>query len=230
MDPNHFLAVAIDYLLEHRPDWPRTLQIGKTLVSSGMIDKIVASHGRKLCEVPVGFKWFVSGLSEASLAFGGEESAGAAFLRRDGTTWCTDKDGFILGLLAAEILAVTGKNPAERYAELAAIHGHCFYKRIDSPINAKQKARFATLNADTLGAETLAGDKIEAVLTKAPGNDGAIGGIKVLTDNGWFAARPSGTEALYKIYAESFVSEQHLQQILEQARALITSALKGKPN
>ncbi|MBO2675191.1 alpha-D-glucose phosphate-specific phosphoglucomutase [Shewanella algae] len=230
MDPNHFLAVAIDYLLEHRPDWPQTLQIGKTLVSSGMIDKIVASHGRKLCEVPVGFKWFVSGLSEASLAFGGEESAGAAFLRRDGTTWCTDKDGFILGLLAAEILAVTGKNPAERYAELAAIHGHCFYKRIDSPINAKQKARFATLNADTLGAEILAGDKIKAVLTKAPGNDGAIGGIKVLTDNGWFAARPSGTEALYKIYAESFVSEQHLQQILEQARALITSALKGKPN
>ena len=227
MNPNHYLAVAIDYLLSHRPQWSAELKIGKTLVSSALIDKIVASHGRVLCEVPVGFKWFVDGLADASFAFGGEESAGAAFLKRDGTTWCTDKDGIILGLLAAEIIAVTGKSPAERYEELVAEFGRSYYRRIDSPINAKQKARFSRLNTDTLGADTIAGDKIETVLTHAPGNNAAIGGIKVTTANGWFAARPSGTEALFKIYAESFVSEQHLDRLMSDAQQVIKQALKG---
>jgi phosphoglucomutase len=227
MNPNHYLAVAIDYLLSHRPQWSSELKIGKTLVSSALIDKIVASHGRVLCEVPVGFKWFVDGLADASFAFGGEESAGAAFLKRDGTTWCTDKDGIILGLLAAEIIAVTGKSPAERYEELVAEFGRSYYRRIDSPINAKQKARFSRLNADTLGADTIAGDKIETVLTHAPGNNAAIGGIKVTTANGWFAARPSGTEALFKIYAESFISEQHLDRLMSDAQQVIKQALKG---
>ena len=227
MNPNHYLAVAIDYLLSHRPQWSEALKIGKTLVSSALIDKIVASHQRQLCEVPVGFKWFVDGLADASFAFGGEESAGAAFLKRDGTTWCTDKDGIILGLLAAEIIAVTGKTPAERYEELVAEFGRCYYRRIDSPINAKQKARFGSLNADTLGADTIVGDKIAAVLTHAPGNNAAIGGIKVTTANGWFAARPSGTEALFKIYAESFVSEQHLDRLMAEAQQIIKEALKG---
>lgn len=227
MDPNHYLAVAIDYLLTHRPDWSDTLAIGKTLVSSALIDKICAFHGKKLLEVPVGFKWFVDGLAEATIAFGGEESAGAAFLRRDGSTWCTDKDGFILGLLAAEILAVTGKTPGQRHRELVKQFGQSFYKRIDSPISLENKAKFALLNADTLNATVLAGETIENVLTHAPGNNAAIGGIKVTTANGWFAARPSGTEALFKIYGESFISEQHLAEIIKDAQALIDKALNA---
>ncbi|WP_300477283.1 phosphoglucomutase (alpha-D-glucose-1,6-bisphosphate-dependent) [Shewanella sp.] len=227
MDPNHYLAVAIDYLLTHRPDWSDTLAIGKTLVSSALIDKICAFHGKKLLEVPVGFKWFVDGLAEATIAFGGEESAGAAFLRRDGTTWCTDKDGFILGLLAAEILAVTGKTPGQRHQELVKQFGQSFYKRIDSPISIENKAKFALLNAETLNATVLAGEAIENVLTHAPGNNAAIGGIKVTTANGWFAARPSGTEALFKIYGESFISEQHLAEIIKDAQALIDKALNA---
>ncbi|MEI8614684.1 phosphoglucomutase (alpha-D-glucose-1,6-bisphosphate-dependent) [Shewanella sp. PP-He15 brown] len=227
MDPNHYLAVAIDYLLTHRPDWSDTLAIGKTLVSSALIDKICAFHGKKLLEVPVGFKWFVDGLAEATIAFGGEESAGAAFLRRDGTTWCTDKDGFILGLLAAEILAVTGKTPGQRHQELVKQFGQSFYKRIDSPISLENKAKFALLNAETLNATVLAGETIENVLSHAPGNNAAIGGIKVTTANGWFAARPSGTEALFKIYGESFISEQHLAEIIKDAQALIDKALNA---
>lgn len=227
MDPNHYLAVAIDYLLTHRPDWSDTLAIGKTLVSSALIDKICAFHGKKLLEVPVGFKWFVDGLAEATIAFGGEESAGAAFLRRDGSTWCTDKDGFTLGLLAAEILAVTGKTPGQRHQELVKQFGQSFYKRIDSPISLENKAKFALLNADTLNATVLAGETIENVLTHAPGNNAAIGGIKVTTANGWFAARPSGTEALFKIYGESFISEQHLAEIIKDAQALIDKALNA---
>lgn len=227
MDPNHYLAVAIDYLLTHRPDWSDTLAIGKTLVSSALIDKICAFHGKTLLEVPVGFKWFVDGLAEATIAFGGEESAGAAFLRRDGSTWCTDKDGFILGLLAAEILAVTGKTPGQRHQELVKQFGQSFYKRIDSPISLENKAKFALLNADTLNATVLAGETVENVLTHAPGNNAAIGGIKVTTANGWFAARPSGTEALFKIYGESFISEQHLAEIIKDAQALIDKALNA---
>ncbi|MCU8086428.1 MULTISPECIES: phosphoglucomutase (alpha-D-glucose-1,6-bisphosphate-dependent) [unclassified Shewanella] len=227
MDPNHYLAVAIDYLLTHRPDWSDTLAIGKTLVSSALIDKICAFHGKTLLEVPVGFKWFVDGLAEATIAFGGEESAGAAFLRRDGSTWCTDKDGFILGLLAAEILAVTGKTPGQRHQELVKQFGQSFYKRIDSPISLENKAKFALLNAETLNATVLAGESIENVLTHAPGNNAAIGGIKVTTANGWFAARPSGTEALFKIYGESFISEQHLAEIIKDAQALIDKALNA---
>lgn len=227
MDPNHYLAVAIDYLLTHRPDWSDTLAIGKTLVSSALIDKICAFHGKTLLEVPVGFKWFVDGLAEATIAFGGEESAGAAFLRRDGSTWCTDKDGFILGLLAAEILAVTGTTPGQRHQKLVKQFGQSFYKRIDSPISLENKAKFALLNADTLNATVLAGEAIENVLTHAPGNNAAIGGIKVTTANGWFAARPSGTEALFKIYGESFISEQHLAEIIKDAQALIDKALNA---
>ncbi|KFZ38376.1 phosphoglucomutase [Shewanella mangrovi] len=227
MNPNHYLAVAIDYLLTHRPLWSNDLKIGKTLVSSALIDRIVAGHKRNLCEVPVGFKWFVDGLADGSFAFGGEESAGAAFLRFDGSTWCTDKDGIILGLLAAEILAVTGKTPAQRYQELISEYGTSYYRRVDSPISAKQKAKFGELNAETLGATELAGEPIESVLTHAPGNGAAIGGLKVNTANGWFAARPSGTEALYKVYAESFISEDHLEVMLTEAQALIKNALKG---
>lgn len=227
MNPNHYLAVAIDYLLTHRPQWQESLAVGKTLVSSAMIDRICQHRARQLLEVPVGFKWFVDGLANQTIAFGGEESAGAAFLQRDGQTWCTDKDGFILGLLAAEILAVTGMTPGEYYQQLTAQFGTSYYGRIDSPISAKKKAKFAALSAESLGADLLAGDKVTAVLTKAPGNGAAIGGIKVCTDNGWFAARPSGTEALFKLYAESFVSEQHLKQIFADARILIDTALKA---
>ncbi|SQH76780.1 phosphoglucomutase [Shewanella benthica] len=230
MNPNHFLAVAIDYLLTHRPQWSDALIIGKTLVSSAMIDKVCAQHDRPMCEVPVGFKWFVDGLADASFAFGGEESAGAAFLRRDGTTWCTDKDGFILALLAAEILAVTGQTPAQRYQQLVALHGESFYKRVDSPVQADKKAKFAQVlkkevNIQTLGTETLAGESILTVLTKAPGNHADIGGIKVITENAWFAARPSGTEALFKIYGESFISQAHLEQVIIEAQAMIDALL-----
>lgn len=230
MNPNHFLAVAIDYLVTHRPQWSESLKIGKTLVSSSMIDKVCAQHQRVMSEVPVGFKWFVDGLADASFAFGGEESAGAAFLRRDGTTWCTDKDGFILALLAAEILAVTGKTPAERYRELVALHGESFYTRVDSPVSAQKKAKFAqiisaSVNVDVLGTGTLAGENIHRILTKAPGNKANIGGIKVVTNNAWFAARPSGTEALFKIYGESFISQDHLDEVISQAQSMIDKML-----
>ena len=230
MNPNHYLAVAIEYLLSHRPQWSAALKIGKTLVSSAMIDKVCHEQGRTLCEVPVGFKWFVDGLADASFAFGGEESAGAAFLRRDGGSWCTDKDGFILALLAAEILAVTGKTPAKLYAEMVERHGQSFYKRIDSPVNPKRKAKFnqlvsEPLNRGSLGLDVMAGDTILEVLTHAPGNGAAIGGLKVVTENAWFAARPSGTEALFKLYGESFVSEAHLEQVLEQAQQMIERLL-----
>lgn len=226
MNPNHFLAVAIDYLISHRPHWKSSLAIGKTLVSTSLIDKICAFRGRELKEVPVGFKWFVDGLAQQSLAFGGEESAGAAFLQMDGETWCTDKDGFILGLLAAEILAVTGKTPAEYYQDLVTQFGESFYSRIDSPISANNKAKFALIDADSIKTDLLAGDKIERVLTHAPGNGAAIGGIKVVTANGWFAARPSGTEDLFKLYGESFVSQAHLEQIFSDAKLIIDEAIK----
>ncbi|WP_282167825.1 phosphoglucomutase (alpha-D-glucose-1,6-bisphosphate-dependent) [Shewanella japonica] len=227
MNPNHYLAVAIDYLLTYRKDWSADLAIGKTLVSSAIIDRICQSHERQCLEVPVGFKWFVDGLAQSTIAFGGEESAGAAFLNKDGSTWCTDKDGFILALLAAEIIAVTGKTPAQRYAELTDKFGESFYTRIDSPISLKKKAKFEQLSSDSFTDKTLAGEDITAILSHAPGNNAAIGGIKVTTENGWFAARPSGTEALFKIYAESFVSETHLQDIISQAQVMIDTALKA---
>ncbi len=230
MNPNHYLAVAIEYLLSHRPQWSADLKIGKTLVSSAMIDKVCIEQSRSLCEVPVGFKWFVDGLAEGSFAFGGEESAGAAFLRRDGGSWCTDKDGFILALLSAEILAVTGNTPAQLYAEMVERHGESFYKRIDSPVNPKRKAKFNQLvaegvTAEHLGSPTLANDEILQVLTHAPGNGAAIGGLKVVTANAWFAARPSGTEALFKLYGESFVSDDHLESVLAQAQQMIEHLL-----
>lgn len=225
MNPNHFLAVAIDYLLNHR-DWSADVAIGKTLVSSGMIGKVVARNNRKVKEVPVGFKWFVEGLSSGALAFGGEESAGASFLRFDGTVWNTDKDGFILGLLAAEILAVTGKTPSALYKELEQEFGAPIYKRIDAPANAEQKSRLKALSADDVKANTLAGDEIIQKLTHAPGNNAAIGGLKVVTENGWFAARPSGTEDIYKIYLESFKGEEHLALLEKEAKKLVDSVIR----
>ncbi|MEZ9197776.1 phosphoglucomutase (alpha-D-glucose-1,6-bisphosphate-dependent) [Shewanella sp. 10N.286.54.B9] len=227
MNPNHFLAVAIDYLVTHRPDWTDNMLIGKTLVSSAMIDKVCDMHSKRMSEVPVGFKWFVDGLANSTFAFGGEESAGAAFLRLDGSTWCTDKDGFILCLLAAEILAVTGKTPQQRYLELEAEFGKSYYQRIDSPISLENKAKFSQITVESISATTLAGDVISQRLTHAPGNNAAIGGIKVSTENGWFAARPSGTEALFKLYGESFVSEQHLQLLLAEAQQIVEQALAG---
>ena len=225
MDPNHFLAVAIDYLLGHRPDWPLSARIGKTLVSSVLIDRVVAAHGRELYEVPVGFKWFVDGLQSATVAFGGEESAGASFLRRDGTVWSTDKDGIILALLAAEILAVTGQTPSQRFAELSAEHGMTSYARTDAPATPQQKAALTRLNAGNVTESMLAGDPITDVRSEAPGNDAAIGGIKVSTEHAWFAARPSGTEDVYKIYAESLRGEDHLALVQQEARALVDSVL-----
>ncbi|ABZ76797.1 phosphoglucomutase, alpha-D-glucose phosphate-specific [Shewanella halifaxensis HAW-EB4] len=226
MNPNHFLAVAIDYLLTHRPNWTEQMVIGKTLVSSAMIDKVCAMHNKQMSEVPVGFKWFVEGLANSDFAFGGEESAGAAFLRTDGSTWCTDKDGFILCLLAAEMLAVTGKTPQQRYDELEVQFGKSFYQRIDSPVSLEDKAKFSTISADAIVADTLAGDTILQKLTHAPGNGAAIGGIKVVTEKGWFAARPSGTEALFKLYGESFVSLEHLTQLLKDAQQIVAAALR----
>nr|WP_153663912.1 phosphoglucomutase (alpha-D-glucose-1,6-bisphosphate-dependent) [Shewanella intestini] len=226
MNPNHFLAVAIDYLCENRPHWPQNIGIGKTLVSSAMIDKVCQKHQRQCVEVPVGFKWFVDGLAQSTLAFGGEESAGAAFLKQDASTWCTDKDGFILALLAAEIIAKTGDTPAKRYQALEAQFGQCFYQRIDSPINARKKQKFAQLNQQSFTNQYLAGDLITAVLSHAPGNNAAIGGIKVTTEHGWFAARPSGTEPLFKLYAESMKSEAHLQTLIKEAQVMIDTALK----
>ena len=225
MNPNAYLAVAIEYLATHRPQWPANLKFGKTLVSSAMIDRVVGGLGRELCEVPVGFKWYVEGLFRGEIAFGGEESAGASFLRKDGRVWTTDKDGIILALLAAEILAVTGKDPQQLYLEQVERYGQPYYKRIDVPCTAAQKAVLASLDAAAVSGDTLAGDAITAILTTAPGNGAAIGGLKVACTNGWFAARPSGTENVYKIYLESFVSEQHLALLEADARALVDVAL-----
>ena len=227
MNPNHYLAVAIRYLLTHRPQWPADAFVGKTLVSSGMIDRVVAKLGRRLCEVPVGFKWFVSGLFDGSCCFGGEESAGASFLRHDGTVWTTDKDGPIMNLLAAEITARTGKDPGEHYRELTAEFGNPLYTRIDAAATPEQKERLGKLSPDAVTASTLAGDHITAKLTKAPGNNASIGGLKVITANGWFAARPSGTENIYKIYAESFKDERHLKAIVTEAEQIVNNALSG---
>jgi phosphoglucomutase len=225
MNPNHYLAVAIDYLYSHRPDWPAEAAVGKTLVSSMIIDRVVASLGRTLIEVPVGFKWFVPGLLDGSVAFGGEESAGASFLRRDGSVWTTDKDGILLCLLAAEILAVTGKTPSQRYAELEAEFGASAYQRVDAPASPAQKAALGKLAPDAVTATELAGEPITAKLSHAPGNGAAIGGLKVTTDNAWFAARPSGTEDVYKLYAESLRGPEHLREVQEEARAVVSAAL-----
>jgi phosphoglucomutase len=225
LNPNHYLAVAIHYLLRHRPAWSTGAAVGKTLVSSGLIDRVVAELDRDLLEVPVGFKWFAGGLLDGSLCFGGEESAGASFLRRDGTVWTTDKDGLILGLLAAEITAVCGKDPGRYYQDLAARLGTPYYLRIDAPASPAQKAAFKKLTGERITTPTLAGDPILARLTRAPGNDAAIGGLKVTTANGWFAARPSGTEDIYKLYAESFVSAEHLKTIVKEAQTILNGAL-----
>ena len=224
MNPNHFLAVAIDYLFAHRPGWRAEAAVGKTCVSSSMIDRVAAKAGRRLLEVPVGFKWFVQGLLDGSLGFGGEESAGAAFLRRDGAVWVTDKDGLIMDLLAAEIMAATGRDPAERYQELAQALGDPAYERIDAPVTQAQKAILQKLSPQQISVTELAGEPITAILTQAPGNGGALGGIKVVTAQGWFAARPSGTEEVYKLYAESFRGPAHLRRIQEEAQALIAKA------
>ena len=225
MNPNHYLAVAIRYLLTHRPGWPRDAVVGKTLVSSRLIDRVVAGLGRRLFEIPVGFKWFAPGLHDGSCCFGGEESAGASFLRRDGSVWTTDKDGLIMNLLAAEITATTGKDPGEHYRELVAELGAPLYTRIDAAATPEEKARLSKLAPDAITAPTLAGDPITARLTRAPGNGAAIGGLKVETARGWFAARPSGTENVYKIYAESFVDEAHLQAIVGEAQKIVGKAI-----
>lgn len=225
MNPNHYLAVAIDYLFSHRPQWGNA-GVGKTLVSSSMVDRIVAKLGRELVEVPVGFKWFVPGLLDGSIGFGGEESAGASFLRFDGSVWSTDKDGIIMDLLAAEIAAVTGKSPSQRYAELAEEFGAPAYARTDAPADRAQKAILKKLSPQQVEATELAGEEITAKLTEAPGNGAAIGGLKVTTCNAWFAARPSGTEDKYKIYAESFLGEEHLRKVQEEAQALVTQVLE----
>ncbi|MBI5128737.1 MAG: alpha-D-glucose phosphate-specific phosphoglucomutase [Rhodopseudomonas palustris] len=223
MNPNHYLSVAISYLFAHRPEWGANAAIGKTAVSSAMIDRVAKKIGRQVVETPVGFKWFVDGLIGGSFGFAGEESAGASFLRRDGTVWSTDKDGLILGLLAAEITAVSKADPGEIYQRLTAELGAPFYARIDAPANAAQKALFKTLTAEKLGIKQLAGEPVTATLTKAPGNNQSIGGVKVTTANGWFAARPSGTEDVYKIYAESFVSAEHLRRIQDEAQAALSA-------
>ncbi len=226
MNPNHFLAVAIGYLFGGaRPGWPDPARIGKTLVSSSMIDRVAESLGKPLVEVPVGFKWFVPGLLDGSFGFGGEESAGASFLRRDGSVWTTDKDGILLALLASEILATTGRSPSEHYAELVAQHGDPAYARVDAPADRDQKAKLAALSPDDVTATSLAGEEITARLTEAPGNGAAIGGLKVTTESAWFAARPSGTEDVYKIYAESFRGPDHLAQVQEEARDVVSAAL-----
>jgi phosphoglucomutase len=227
MNPNHYLAVAIQYLYANRPGWRADAAVGKTLVSSSMIDRVAADLGRRLVEVPVGFKWFVPGLVDGSFGFGGEESAGASFLRKDGTVWTTDKDGILLTLLSAEITAVTGRDPSEHYAELTARHGAPAYARVDAPANREEKARLASLSPEQVSATELAGEPITAKLTAAPGNGARIGGLKVTTANGWFAARPSGTEDVYKIYAESFLGAEHLARIQAEAREVVSAALAG---
>jgi phosphoglucomutase len=227
MNPNHYLAVAIRYLLTHRPNWESHVAVGKTLVSSSMIDRVVRQLGRSLCEVPVGFKWFVTGLFDGSLCFGGEESAGASFLRRDGIVWTTDKDGPIMDLLAAEITARMGKDPGDLYEELTTEFGTPFYTRIDAPATPDQRARLQKLSPDAITSDTLAGESITAKLTSAPGNGAPIGGLKVVTDDGWFAARPSGTENIYKIYAESFRDQNHLAAIVGEAQEIVNDALRS---
>jgi phosphoglucomutase len=227
MNPNHYLAVAIQYLLTHRPNWPVHIAVGKTLVSSSMIDRVAAKLGRSLCEVPVGFKWFVEGLFDGSLCFGGEESAGASFLRKDGSVWTTDKDGLIMDLLAAEITARTSKDPGELFKELTNEFGTPYYTRIDAPAAPDQKARLQKLSPAAVATDTLAGAPITAKLTNAPGNGAPIGGLKVVTNTGWFAARPSGTENIYKIYAESFNDHNHLTAIVEEAQQIVTDALSS---
>ncbi len=226
MNPNHYLAVAIGYLLTHRPQWSPDVIVGKTLVSSGMIDRVVAKLGRKLCETPVGFKWFAPGLFDGTFGFGGEESAGASFLRRDGTVWTTDKDGPIMNLLAAEITATTGKDPGEHFHALTAEFGMPYYTRIDAVATPEQKAKLQKLSPEAVKESSLAGEAITAKLTKAPGNNAAIGGLKVTTANGWFAARPSGTENIYKIYAESFRDAAHLQTIVSEAQQIVNNSLR----
>jgi phosphoglucomutase len=229
MNPNHYLAVAIQYLLTHRPQWHRDVAVGKTLVSSSMIDRVVQKLGRELREVPVGFKWFVPGLFGGSCCFGGEESAGASFLRRDGTVWTTDKDGPIMDLLAAEIMARTGKDPGEHYCELTEEFGTPYYTRIDAPATPEQKTKLQKLSPREVKESDLAGERITAKLTRAPGNDAPIGGLKVVADSGWFAARPSGTENIYKIYAESFQSQAHLNAIVKEAEEMVNRALGSDP-
>ncbi|WIB68059.1 phosphoglucomutase (alpha-D-glucose-1,6-bisphosphate-dependent) [Curtobacterium sp. MCBD17_035] len=225
LNPNHYLAVAIEYLYSHRPHWRQDAAIGKTLVSSSIIDRVAESLGRTLWEVPVGFKWFVPGLIDGSVGFGGEESAGASFLRMDGTAWTTDKDGIILALLASEIIAITGKTPSQLYRELTERFGDPVYQRVDAAATKAQKAALGKLDGDAIQADTLAGDPIVAKLSKAPGNGAAVGGVKVVTDRAWFAARPSGTEDVYKIYAESFVGQEHLEQVQREAREIVDAAL-----
>ncbi|GAA3446699.1 phosphoglucomutase (alpha-D-glucose-1,6-bisphosphate-dependent) [Planomonospora venezuelensis] len=225
MNPNHYLAVAISYLYSHRPGWPAGAGVGKTLVSSGMIDRVAADLGRRLVEVPVGFKWFVPGLLDGSLGFGGEESAGASFLRRDGSAWTTDKDGLILALLAAEIVATTGRSPSGHYADLVSRFGAPAYARVDAPATREEKAVLARLSAEQVTAGTLAGEPVTQVLTAAPGNGAALGGVKVCTESAWFAARPSGTEDVYKIYAESFKGPGHLAEVQQAARELVSASL-----
>jgi phosphoglucomutase len=225
MNPNHYLAVSIWYLLQYRPQWPLSAVVGKTLVSSNLIDRVIDSLGRTVYEAPVGFKWFTPGLYDGSLCFGGEESAGASFLRCDGTVWTTDKDGLILGLLAAEITARTGKDPGQHARDLSSALGVSYYTRIDAPATPEQKARFKNLNASSVTASEMAGEPIILKTTTAPGNGAPIGGLKVATKNGWFAARPSGTENIYKLYAESFVSPEHLARLLDEARSIVSKAL-----
>jgi phosphoglucomutase len=227
LDPNHYLSVAISYLFANRPQWSQAVAVGKTVVSSSMIDRVVNKLGRRLFEVPVGFKWFVEGLIDGSLGFGGEESSGATFLRRDGTVWTTDKDGLVPNLLAAEITARTGKDPGEHYQELTAEFGTPYYTRIDAPATPEQKARLEKLSPKSVATASLAGEPITAKLTRAPGDGEPIGGLKVVTDNGWFAARPSGTENIYKIYAESFKDEAHLNAIVSEAQEIVNKALAG---
>jgi phosphoglucomutase len=226
LNPNHYLAVAVDYLFTHRPEWPAAAAVGKTLVSSSMIDRVTAALDRPLAEVPVGFKWFVEGLLSGAYGFGGEESAGASFLRMDGTVWTTDKDGILLGLLAAEITAVTGRDPGEHYRSLEERFGAPVYERLDAPASRQQKAVLAGLSPEDVAADTLAGEPVTATLTHAPANGAALGGLKVQTENGWFAARPSGTEDVYKIYAESFRGEDHLRRIQAEAQEIVSEAFR----
>jgi phosphoglucomutase len=226
MNPNHYLAVAIHYLLTNRPGWPKEAAVGKTLVSSSLIDRVVKALGRKISEVPVGFKWFVSGLFDGSYCFGGEESAGASFLKQDSTVWTTDKDGLIMGLLAAEITARTGKDPGEHFRALAGEFGMPYYTRIDAAATPEQKAKLQKLSPEAVGESTLAGEPIVAKLSSAPGNGAPIGGVKVTSASGWFAARPSGTENIYKIYAESFRDEDHLNVIVKEAQKMVDKALE----
>jgi phosphoglucomutase len=227
MNPNHYLSVAIDYLFRTRTGWKKESGIGKTLVSSSMIDRVANGLSRKLIEVPVGFKWFVEGLESSSVAFGGEESAGASFLRMDGTVWSTDKDGIIMDLLAAEITARTGKDPGVHYKELTDKFGTPVYDRMDAVANGPQRKALEALSPDAISAKSMAGEPIKAVLTRAPGNDAPIGGLKVVTENGWFAARPSGTEEIYKIYAESFKGTDHLKEIQNEAQKIVSAAFKS---